>query len=182
MRICLYEFLIFLMRHIWIYISFASHKIISKSRTHMPFILLPLIDEYLTTTAEKWTWKCDTNVSGYKSNNCGSNAKRFGFIDCRELKYSWKGFFNYGKKTVSEIQWIKNYFTIFFSFRNVADVALLYAGSTRGKLDQISLILFPVSFLLFTIVYWALYLHESRKKLWLDLIMLLLNVNFFSLI
>lgn len=55
-------------------------------------------------------------------------------------------------------------------FRNVADVALLYAGSTRGKLDQISLILFPVSFLLFTIIYWVLYLNESRKNaLWLAL-------------
>ena len=52
-----------------------------------------------------------------------------------------------------------------FSFRNVADVALLYAGSQRGKLDQISLVFFPLSFLLFTIIYWVLYLNESRKKL-----------------
>ncbi|CAO1308217.1 unnamed protein product [Diamesa hyperborea] len=50
-------------------------------------------------------------------------------------------------------------------FKNVADVALLYAGSQRGKLDQISLILFPLSFLLFTIIYWVLYLSESRKSL-----------------
>ncbi|KAL7049363.1 hypothetical protein ACKWTF_003667 [Chironomus riparius] len=50
-------------------------------------------------------------------------------------------------------------------FRNVADVALLYAGSQRGKLDQISLVFFPLSFLLFTIIYWVLYLNESRKKL-----------------
>ncbi|CRL03247.1 CLUMA_CG016439, isoform A [Clunio marinus] len=49
-------------------------------------------------------------------------------------------------------------------FRNVADVALLYAGSTRGKLDQISLILFPVSFVLFTVIYWVLYINESRKS------------------
>lgn len=75
-------------------------------------------------------------------------------------------------------RWWKLYFKILklkfdhrFSFRNVADVALLYAGSTRGKLDQISLILFPVSFLLFTIIYWILYLSESRKhaQLWLAL-------------
>lgn len=64
----------------------------------------------------------------------------------------------------------KLFFSTFFSFRNVADVALLYAGSTRGRLDQISLILFPVSFLLFTIIYWVLYLNESRKRaLWLEL-------------
>lgn len=49
-------------------------------------------------------------------------------------------------------------------FRNVADVALLYAGSTRGSLDQISLVLFPLSFVLFTIIYWTLYLNESRKR------------------
>ncbi|XP_059614205.1 glycine receptor subunit alpha-2-like [Phlebotomus argentipes] len=50
-------------------------------------------------------------------------------------------------------------------FRNVAEYALLYAGSQRGRLDQISLILFPISFLLFTTIYWVLYLSESRKKM-----------------
>ena len=58
-----------------------------------------------------------------------------------------------------------NIFFIYFRFKNVANVALLYAGSQRGKLDQISLILFPLSFLLFTIIYWVLYLSESRKSL-----------------
>ncbi|XP_055686494.1 glycine receptor subunit alpha-4-like [Lutzomyia longipalpis] len=50
-------------------------------------------------------------------------------------------------------------------FRNVAEYALLYAGSQRGRLDQISLILFPLSFLLFATIYWVLYLSESRKKM-----------------
>uniref|UniRef100_A0A8W7P6X4 Neurotransmitter-gated ion-channel transmembrane domain-containing protein n=1 Tax=Anopheles coluzzii TaxID=1518534 RepID=A0A8W7P6X4_ANOCL len=49
-------------------------------------------------------------------------------------------------------------------FRNVADVALLYAGSQRGRLDQLSLIIFPVSFLIFTISYWTMYLTESKKN------------------
>ncbi|XP_063697831.1 glycine receptor subunit alpha-4-like [Culicoides brevitarsis] len=49
-------------------------------------------------------------------------------------------------------------------FKNVADVALLYAGSQRGRLDQISLILFPISFLMFTTIYWAYYLTEARKR------------------
>lgn len=53
----------------------------------------------------------------------------------------------------------------FFRFRNAAEHALLYAGSQRGKLDQISLVLFPLSFLLFTTVYWILYLSESRKRM-----------------
>uniref|UniRef100_A0A1B0ETA9 Putative ligand-gated ion channel n=1 Tax=Lutzomyia longipalpis TaxID=7200 RepID=A0A1B0ETA9_LUTLO len=50
-------------------------------------------------------------------------------------------------------------------FRNVAEYALLYAGSQRGRLDQISLILFPLSFLLFATIYWVLHLSESRKKM-----------------
>lgn len=50
-------------------------------------------------------------------------------------------------------------------FRNAAEYALLYAGSHRGKLDQISLVVFPLSFLVFTIVYWSLYLSESRKRM-----------------
>uniref|UniRef100_A0A182Q7W9 Neurotransmitter-gated ion-channel transmembrane domain-containing protein n=1 Tax=Anopheles farauti TaxID=69004 RepID=A0A182Q7W9_9DIPT len=49
-------------------------------------------------------------------------------------------------------------------FRNVADVALLYAGSQRGRLDQLSLIIFPLSFLIFTISYWTMYLTESKKN------------------
>ncbi|XP_058829514.1 glycine receptor subunit alpha-2-like isoform X1 [Topomyia yanbarensis] len=50
------------------------------------------------------------------------------------------------------------------SFRNVADVALMYAGSQRGRLDQISLIIFPLSFLIFTIAYWTMYISESNRK------------------
>ncbi|KAL1376027.1 hypothetical protein pipiens_017131 [Culex pipiens pipiens] len=49
-------------------------------------------------------------------------------------------------------------------FRNVADVALMYAGSQRGRLDQISLIIFPLSFLIFTIAYWTMYISESNRK------------------
>lgn len=64
---------------------------------------------------------------------------------------------------------------MYYRFRNVADVALLYAGSTRGRLDQISLVFFPLSFVLFTIIYWALYLNESKKRtdaLWLGLMII----------
>ncbi|XP_062549549.1 glycine receptor subunit alpha-2-like isoform X1 [Armigeres subalbatus] len=50
------------------------------------------------------------------------------------------------------------------SFRNVADVALMYAGSQRGRLDQISLIIFPLSFLIFTIAYWTMYINESNHR------------------
>lgn len=56
-------------------------------------------------------------------------------------------------------------FTSTFRFRNAAEYALLYAGSQKGKLDQISLVLFPVSFLAFSAIYWILYLSESRKRM-----------------
>ncbi|XP_055312389.1 glycine receptor subunit alpha-2-like [Sitodiplosis mosellana] len=49
-------------------------------------------------------------------------------------------------------------------FRNVAENAILYVGSQHGRLDQISLILFPMTFLLFTISYWIIYLNESTKR------------------
>lgn len=55
-------------------------------------------------------------------------------------------------------------------FKSAAENALLYAGSQHGKLDQISLILFPVSFLLFTITYWIIYINESRKQSLWDLL------------
>lgn len=48
-------------------------------------------------------------------------------------------------------------------FRNVAENAILYVGSQHGKLDQISLILFPLSFLLFATIYWIIYLNESNR-------------------
>lgn len=48
-------------------------------------------------------------------------------------------------------------------FRNVAENAILYVGSQHGKLDQISLVLFPLSFLLFASIYWIIYLNESNR-------------------
>lgn len=50
-------------------------------------------------------------------------------------------------------------------FKSVAENALLYAGSQHGKLDQISLIVFPLSFLIFTISYWIIYINESKKRI-----------------
>lgn len=49
-------------------------------------------------------------------------------------------------------------------FRNVAENAILYVGSQHGKLDQISLVLFPLSFLLFASIYWIIYLNESNRR------------------
>lgn len=42
---------------------------------------------------------------------------------------------------------------------------VLFAGSGKGKFDQISLVLFPISFLIFTIAYWSIYLTESRRRM-----------------
>ncbi|XP_031631400.1 glycine receptor subunit alpha-3-like isoform X2 [Contarinia nasturtii] len=49
-------------------------------------------------------------------------------------------------------------------FRSVAENLVLYVGSQHGRLDQISLILFPMTFLLFTITYWIIYLNESKRQ------------------
>lgn len=50
------------------------------------------------------------------------------------------------------------------SFRNVAENAILYVGSQHGRLDQLSLVLFPLTFLLFTISYWIIYLNASKHR------------------
>ncbi|XP_066996201.2 glycine receptor subunit alpha-4-like [Anabrus simplex] len=50
-------------------------------------------------------------------------------------------------------------------FRMVAEYVVLYCGSQRGMVDQVSLVLFPVCFALFTIVYWVSYVSESRSRM-----------------
>jgi hypothetical protein len=49
-------------------------------------------------------------------------------------------------------------------FRMVAEFVVLYCGSQRGMVDQVSLVLFPICFILFTIVYWISYVSESRIR------------------
>ncbi|XP_050434859.1 glycine receptor subunit alphaZ1-like [Adelges cooleyi] len=41
---------------------------------------------------------------------------------------------------------------------------ILYCGSQRGMLDQVSLALFPLCFVAFSIVYWISYINESKRK------------------
>ncbi|XP_049789238.1 glycine receptor subunit alpha-4-like [Schistocerca nitens] len=50
-------------------------------------------------------------------------------------------------------------------FRAVAEYVVLYCGSQRGMVDQVSLVLFPVCFFLFTTVYWISYVSESRMRM-----------------
>ncbi|XP_025207706.1 glycine receptor subunit alpha-3-like isoform X3 [Melanaphis sacchari] len=49
-------------------------------------------------------------------------------------------------------------------FRLVAKHVILYCGSPRGILDQVSLALFPLCFILFSVMYWISYITESRRK------------------
>ncbi|KAJ1530478.1 hypothetical protein ONE63_005377 [Megalurothrips usitatus] len=49
-------------------------------------------------------------------------------------------------------------------FRMVAEYVILYCGSQRGMLDQVSLALFPFCFILFTTVYWISYVSESQRQ------------------
>ncbi|XP_069702867.1 glutamate-gated chloride channel-like [Periplaneta americana] len=49
-------------------------------------------------------------------------------------------------------------------FRMVAEYVVLYCGSQRGMVDQVSLVLFPICFMLFTIIYWVSYVSESKIR------------------
>ncbi|KAJ9595151.1 hypothetical protein L9F63_013559, partial [Diploptera punctata] len=48
-------------------------------------------------------------------------------------------------------------------FRMVAEYVVLYCGSQRGMVDQVSLVLFPICFMLFTIIYWVSYVSSAAK-------------------
>ncbi|RZF44395.1 hypothetical protein LSTR_LSTR010024 [Laodelphax striatellus] len=49
-------------------------------------------------------------------------------------------------------------------FKLVTEHVLLYAGSQRGMMDQVSLGLFPLCFIIFTIIYWVSYMSEARRR------------------
>lgn len=49
-------------------------------------------------------------------------------------------------------------------FQLVTKHVILYCGSQRGTLDQVSLALFPLCFVVFAIVYWISYITESKRK------------------
>ncbi|XP_025411445.1 glycine receptor subunit alpha-1-like isoform X2 [Sipha flava] len=49
-------------------------------------------------------------------------------------------------------------------FQLLTKHVILYCGSQRGTLDQVSLALFPLCFVVFSVVYWISYIGESRRK------------------
>jgi hypothetical protein len=49
--------------------------------------------------------------------------------------------------------------------RAIAECCVAFCGSPRGTLDQGSLVLFPLVFCLFTIVYWASYTSEASNRM-----------------
>ncbi|KAF4522029.1 hypothetical protein B566_EDAN010906, partial [Ephemera danica] len=49
--------------------------------------------------------------------------------------------------------------------RAVAECCVAFCGSPRGTLDQGSLVLFPLVFCLFTVVYWASYTSEASHRM-----------------
>uniref|UniRef100_A0A1B6E4Y7 Neurotransmitter-gated ion-channel ligand-binding domain-containing protein n=1 Tax=Clastoptera arizonana TaxID=38151 RepID=A0A1B6E4Y7_9HEMI len=51
--------------------------------------------------------------------------------------------------------------------QGVAQYIILYCGSQRGMLDQVSLCLFPLCFLIFAIVYWVSYINASNQQFYL---------------
>ncbi|XP_066908101.1 glycine receptor subunit alpha-4 isoform X2 [Halyomorpha halys] len=49
-------------------------------------------------------------------------------------------------------------------FQMLTQHVILYVGSQRGTIDQISLALFPFCFTMFAVIYWISYLSESRRR------------------
>ncbi|XP_073985472.1 glycine receptor subunit alpha-2-like isoform X2 [Rhodnius prolixus] len=49
-------------------------------------------------------------------------------------------------------------------FQLLTQHVILYVGSQRGTIDQVSLALFPLCFTLFAVTYWISYITESRKR------------------
>lgn len=49
-------------------------------------------------------------------------------------------------------------------FQMLTQHVILYVGSQRGTIDQISLALFPFCFSLFSAIYWISYISESRRR------------------
>ncbi|XP_024081563.1 glycine receptor subunit alpha-2-like isoform X2 [Cimex lectularius] len=49
-------------------------------------------------------------------------------------------------------------------FQLLTQHVILYVGSQRGTIDQVSLALFPLCFTLFAVTYWISYISESRKR------------------
>lgn len=49
-------------------------------------------------------------------------------------------------------------------FQMLTKHVILYCGSQRGTLDQVSLALFPFCFVVFSVVYWISYITESLAR------------------
>lgn len=49
-------------------------------------------------------------------------------------------------------------------FQMLTKHVILYCGSQRGTLDQVSLALFPFCFVVFSIIYWISYITESLAR------------------
>ncbi|XP_050668032.1 glycine receptor subunit alpha-4-like isoform X2 [Leptidea sinapis] len=50
-------------------------------------------------------------------------------------------------------------------FCAAADRGVMFCGAQHGALDRYALMIFPLSFLLFTIIYWTTYLSEAHRKI-----------------
>jgi hypothetical protein len=49
--------------------------------------------------------------------------------------------------------------------RAIAEYCVSFCGSSRGTIDQGSLVLFPLVFCLFAVVYWASYASEAAHRM-----------------
>ncbi|CAH0701696.1 unnamed protein product [Spodoptera exigua] len=47
--------------------------------------------------------------------------------------------------------------------RQAVDRAVLFCGAQHGALDKFALMVFPMCFCLFTVIYWTTYLSEAHR-------------------
>lgn len=47
---------------------------------------------------------------------------------------------------------------------NMADRGVMFCGAQHGALDKYALMVFPMCFLLFNVIYWTTYLSEAASS------------------
>lgn len=50
-------------------------------------------------------------------------------------------------------------------FASIVDRGVMFCGAQHGAMDKFALMIFPVCFFLFTIIYWTTYLSEAYRAM-----------------
>lgn len=50
-------------------------------------------------------------------------------------------------------------------FASMIDRGVMFCGAQHGAMDKFALMIFPICFFLFTIIYWTTYLSEAHRAM-----------------